>query len=78
MTLANEALPKLRVRALLVAKPMSAESRRKLKMPQFVTIGYGDRAGYERTPKEVRDAAHAHDAEIRARGALIGASAAPV
>ena len=78
MTLANEALSELRVRALLVAKPMSAASRRKLKMPKFVTIGYGDRAGYERTPKDVRDAAHAHDAEIRERGALIGAAGAPV
>jgi hypothetical protein len=45
---------------------------------EFVTIGYGDRAGYERTPKDVRDAAHAHDAEIRERGALIGAAGAPV
>jgi hypothetical protein len=78
MTLANEALPELRVRALLVAKPMSAASRRKLEMPKFVTIGYGDRAGYERTPKDVRDVAHTHDAEIKKRGALIGAAGAPV
>jgi hypothetical protein len=78
MTLANEALPELRVWALLVAKPMSAASRRKLEMPKFVTIGYGDRAGYERTPKDVRDAAHIHDAEIKKRGALIGVAAAPV
>jgi hypothetical protein len=42
------------------------------------TIGYGDRAGYERTPKDVRDAAHTHDAEIKKRGALIGAAGAPV
>jgi hypothetical protein len=47
-------------------------------MPKFVTIGYGDRAGYERIPKDVRDAAHAHDAEIKERGALIGAAGAPV
>jgi hypothetical protein len=78
MTLANEALPELRFRALLVAKPMSAASRRKLEMPKFVTIGYGDRAGYERTPKDVRDAAHTHDAEIKKRGALIGVAGAPV
>ncbi|MET3645409.1 hypothetical protein [Phyllobacterium ifriqiyense] len=42
-------------------------------MPKFVTIGYGDQAGYERTAPEVRDAAHAHDGEIQRRGVLIGA-----
>jgi hypothetical protein len=47
-------------------------------MPKFVTIGYGDRAGYDSTPKEIRDAAHAHDAEMKNRGALIGAARAPV
>lgn len=47
-------------------------------MPKFITIGYGDRAGYECTPKDVRDAAHAHDAKIKERGALIGAAGAPV
>ena len=44
-------------------------------MPKFVTIGYGDRAGYKRTPKDIRDA---HDAEIKQGGALIGAAGAPV
>ena len=34
-------------------------------MPKFVTIGYGDREGYDRTPQEVRDAAHAHEAELK-------------
>jgi hypothetical protein len=33
-------------------------------MPKFVTIGYGDEVGYERTAPEVRDAAHAHDATL--------------
>jgi hypothetical protein len=48
-------------------------------MPKFVTIGYGDRAGYERTPKDIRDAAHAHEAELmKKRGALIGVAGAPV
>ena len=41
-------------------------------MPKFVTIGYGARAGYECTPKDVRDAAHAHDAELKKRGTLMG------
>jgi len=30
-------------------------------MPKFITIGYGDREGYDRTDADVRDAAHAHD-----------------
>lgn len=29
-------------------------------MPKFLTIGYGDREGYDRTPQRLRDAAHAH------------------
>jgi hypothetical protein len=41
-------------------------------MPKYVTIGYGDQAGYERTARSVRDAAHRHDAQLRADGALIG------
>ena len=47
-------------------------------MPKFVTIGYGDREGYDRTPKPVRDAAHAHDAKLRNDGALMGVAGAPV
>jgi hypothetical protein len=47
-------------------------------MPKFVTIGYGDRAGYERSPKDVRDAAYAHDAELKKRGALMGIAGVPV
>jgi hypothetical protein len=47
-------------------------------MPWFVTIGYGDRAGYERTAPKVRDAAHDHDARLRADGALIGIAGSPV
>lgn len=47
-------------------------------MPKFVTIGYGHRAGYDRTPQPVRDAAHAHDARLVSQGALIGIAGAPV
>ena len=47
-------------------------------MPMFVTIGYGDRLGYDRTPPDVRDAAHAHESELRRRGALIGVAGSPV
>jgi len=43
-----------------------------------VTIGYGDREGYDRTPAAVRDAAHAHDAELQKAGVLMGIAGAPV
>lgn len=47
-------------------------------MARFITIGYGDRAGYDRTPQDVRDAAHAHDARLRSQGAVMGIAGAPV
>ncbi len=47
-------------------------------MPKFVTIGYGDRSGYERTDPAVRDAAHAHDERLREDGALMGIAGQPV
>lgn len=47
-------------------------------MPKFVTIGYGDRAGYDRTSPDVRNAAHANDAELKRRGAVIGIAGVPV
>jgi hypothetical protein len=47
-------------------------------MPKFLTIGYGDQVGYERTPRLVRDAAHAQDAKLRAEGALMGIAGTPV
>ena len=47
-------------------------------MATFITIGYGDRQGYERTDPAVRDAAHAHDARLRADGALMGVAGEPV
>jgi hypothetical protein len=53
-------------------------SDRRLKMPKFVTIGYGDHAGYERTAPEVRDAAHEHDARLQAAGALMGIAGSPM
>lgn len=31
-------------------------------MPKFLTIGYGDHAGYERLEEDKQAAAHAHDA----------------
>jgi hypothetical protein len=47
-------------------------------MPKFITIGYGDREGYDRTSKAVRDAAHAHDDALQKGGALIGIAGHPV
>ncbi|GAA1614146.1 YciI family protein [Actinoplanes couchii] len=47
-------------------------------MARFVTIGYGDQAGYEQTDPAVRDAAHAHDARLRADGAVMGIAGQPV
>ena len=47
-------------------------------MARFLTIGYGDREGYERTDPGVRDAAHAHDEQLRSQGATMGTAGAPV
>ncbi|MFI6517990.1 YciI family protein [Spirillospora sp. NPDC050679] len=47
-------------------------------MAKFVTIGYGDRKGYDRTDAAVRDAAHAHDARLREAGAVMGIAGPPV
>lgn len=47
-------------------------------MPKFVTIGYGDQEGYDRTAVEIRDAAHAHDAKLQKNGVLMGIAGRPV
>ncbi|WP_353152100.1 YciI family protein [Pollutimonas bauzanensis] len=47
-------------------------------MPKFITIGYGDREGYDRTPTAIRDAAHAHDAALQKNGVLMGIAGTPV
>lgn len=47
-------------------------------MPKFVTIGYGDREGYDRTAVEIRNAAHAHDAKLQEAGVLMGIAGRPV
>jgi hypothetical protein len=47
-------------------------------MPKFITIGYGDEAGYNRTPLHIREAAHRHDAQLRESGAIIGIAGSPV
>jgi hypothetical protein len=47
-------------------------------MPKFLTIGYGDQAGYNATPVAVRNAAHAHDEQLRQRGTVMGVAGSPV
>lgn len=45
-------------------------------MAKFLTIGYGDREGYERTDPGVRDAAHAYDEQLRSQGTTMGTAGA--
>ncbi|HWK72481.1 MAG TPA: YciI family protein [Burkholderiaceae bacterium] len=47
-------------------------------MPKFITIGYGDQEGYDRTAIAIRDAAHAHDAKLQKDGVLMGIAGSPV
>jgi hypothetical protein len=47
-------------------------------MAKFITIGYGDRDGYDRTDAAVRNAAHAHDAQMQKAGALMGVAGTPI
>ncbi|KPH06207.1 transcription initiation protein (plasmid) [Rhizobium acidisoli] len=47
-------------------------------MPKYLTIGYGDQIGYDRTAPALRDAAHAHDQQLRDRGAIMGIAGSPV
>ena len=47
-------------------------------MPKYIAIGYGDQAGYDRTPQDIRQAAHDHDASLRQRGVMMGIAETPV
>jgi hypothetical protein len=47
-------------------------------MATFITIGYGDQDGYQRTSEDLRDAAHAHDVQLHSRGTDMGIAGAPV
>lgn len=47
-------------------------------MATYVTIGYGDQAGYDRTPEAIRQAAHAHDESLVRAGAVMGIAGSPV
>jgi hypothetical protein len=45
---------------------------------RFVTIGYGDRKGYDSTDAAVLDEAHAHDMRLREAGTVMGVAGSPV
>jgi hypothetical protein len=57
---------------------LNVDLKEMLAMAKFVTIGYGDQEGYDRTDPAIRDAAHAHDARLRAEGADMGIAGPPV
>jgi hypothetical protein len=46
-------------------------------VPRFISIGYGDQAGYDRTEEHLRSTAHAHDAKLLASGALMARAGVP-
>jgi hypothetical protein len=46
-------------------------------MATFITIGYGDRTGYDRTNAIIRDEAHRHDADLVDRGVMMGTAGTP-
>jgi hypothetical protein len=56
----------------------SNQRHRRCIVAKFVTVGYGDRAGYDATDPKVRDRAHEHDQSLQAAGALIGIAGQPV
>jgi hypothetical protein len=47
-------------------------------MAKFITIGYGNQEGYDRTNREVRDAAHVHDSKLIRMGAITGIAGRPI
>jgi hypothetical protein len=44
----------------------------RIDMAKFVTIGYGDREGYERLSEDKRAAAHVEDAKLQTGRPLLG------
>jgi hypothetical protein len=41
-------------------------------MPKFLTIAYGNKAGYDRTPQAIRRTADEQDARLVEEGAVMG------
>jgi hypothetical protein len=60
------------------ARPTEPPTIDEVFMAKFLTIGYGDSPGYERTRPATREAAHAHDARLRDAGAVMGIAGRPV
>jgi hypothetical protein len=56
----------------------ATQSREEMLVAKFITIGYGDESGYERTSSDLRDAAHAHDAMLVSRHAIVGVAGVPI
>jgi hypothetical protein len=65
-------------RAYALKLPIAAKLNSGGEMPKFITIGYGDQEGYDQTAVEIRNAAHAHDDELRKGGAIMGIAGTPV
>jgi hypothetical protein len=57
---------------------LSNRSEKRMSAMRFLTVGYGDQAGYDRTPPDLRDAAHDHDARQAAAGAITGVLLEPI
>jgi hypothetical protein len=68
----------LSTKAFYFRASIGAYHKGKLNMPKFITIGYGDREGYDRTDPAIRDVAHAHDEQLRKSGVLMGIAGTPV
>lgn len=47
-------------------------------MAKSLTIGYGNRAGYDAAPQPVKDSSDKQDAALLAQGATIGVAGSPV
>ncbi|MEE4208545.1 MAG: hypothetical protein V2I43_04675 [Parvularcula sp.] len=47
-------------------------------MATFLTIGYGNRKGYDAAPQAAKVAAHRQDAALLAEGAIIGIAGSPL
>jgi hypothetical protein len=58
--------------------PVHTRIWEEISMAKFITIGYGDREGYDRTNPEIRNAAHAHDERLVANGVDAGTAGTPV
>jgi hypothetical protein len=47
-------------------------------MATFITIGYGNKKGYDGTPENIRKAAHEHDELLATQGVVMGIAGQPI